>query len=162
MSGIEVLSIRPALADEIWACAELYERVARATFVWQPVGYANAHDFVRFALEEEVWLADQGGFVVGTLSLDRPASFVHSLYVDPARQGQGVGRALVAAVAATIDQPLSLKVQLPSRGARAFYRRLGFVEIEDGLDANGVGWLLLRQEVERAQPRRAGRHRTGG
>ena len=60
---------RAANGDEITACAALYERVIAAAFSWRPAGYHSAAEFLGFAAQEEVWLAEQDGAVVGLLSV---------------------------------------------------------------------------------------------
>jgi len=51
-------------------------------------------------------------------------------------------------VAATLDGPLSLKVQEPNARARAFYAREGFVCVEHGRDpGSDVAWLRLVRET---------------
>jgi ribosomal protein S18 acetylase RimI-like enzyme len=141
------LSIRRARSDEIAACAALYERVGSATFTWRPQTWFKAADFVRFAREEEaVYVAESNGQLLAILSLFRPESFVHCLYVDEPAQGLGVGTALLAYAAKEAPGPLSLKVDEPNRRALAFYKKLGFVERDSGID-DGTRWLLMKQGV---------------
>jgi ribosomal protein S18 acetylase RimI-like enzyme len=140
------LSIRRARSDEIAACAALYERVGRATFTWRPESWFRAADFLRFATEETVYLAESNGQMLGILSLYRPESFVHCLYIDMPAQGLGVGTALLAYAAREAPGQLSLKVDEPNRRAVAFYKALGFVERESG-DDHGIYWLLMKQGV---------------
>lgn len=134
---------RTAGSDEIAGCAALYERVTVAAFSWRPAGYHSAAEFLGFVTEEEVWVAEQDGVALGLLSFYRPGDFIHALYVDPAAQRRGIGRALVEAVAAA--GPVVLKVPEPATGARAFYARLGFVEDKRGAE-DGIGWRLLRRD----------------
>lgn len=140
------LSIRRARSDEIAACAALYERVGNATFTWRPKNWFKAADFLRFAKEETVYLAESNGQMLGILSLYRPERFVHCLYVDLPAQGLGVGTALLGYVAKDARGPLSLKVDEPNARALAFYKSLGFVERDSG-DDHGTRWILLRQSA---------------
>jgi len=139
-------AIRRARSDEISACAALYERVGNATFVWRPKNWFKAADFLRFAKEEAVYLAESNGQILGILSLYRPEAFVHCLYVDLPAQGLGVGTALLAHAAKEARGPLSLKVDEPNTRALAFYKQLGFIERDNGEDM-GTRWLLMRQGV---------------
>ena len=139
------VTIRRARADELKACAELYQRAGAAAFKWRPKNWFKARDFLRFAEEEEVTVAVSRGAILGILSFFRPHNFIHCLYVDPAAQGFGVGSALVKAADDFADAALSLKVDEPNAEARAFYAIHGFVETgESGLD-QGVRWLRLAQ-----------------
>ena len=137
--GLEVRGARP---DELGACADLYLRVLRTTFTWQPPERHRRDDFLRAAREEEVYVAGADGRILGVASFYRPRNFLHSLYVDD--RGRGVGKALLDHVAAVADGPLSLKVQAPNLRAQAFYDREGFVCVERGQDSD-VDWLRLMQ-----------------
>lgn len=73
----------------------------------------------------EVAVAEEAGAVVGFIALLEER--VGGLFVDPARHGQGVGRALVEA-AARRKGALTVEVYAANAAARGFYARLGFVE----------------------------------
>jgi GNAT superfamily N-acetyltransferase len=143
------LTIRTAqTAAEIADAAALYVRAGSATFTWRPFGHFQAEDFVRFAEEEEVWLAYVGEALVGLLSIFRPENFVHCLYVDPDAQRLGIGRALVAHVRRVIGAPLALKLDVPNRKAIRFYEATGWERqtgLDDqGVDASGITWARYR------------------
>ena len=137
-------TIRPARGEEIAACAALYERVGNVTFSWRPKNWFRAADFLRFAKEEAVFIAEANGQILGLLSLYRPESFVHCLYIDQAAQGLGVGTALIEHAAKEARHPLSLKVDEPNKRAMAFYESRGFKRIESGED-HGIKWALLKR-----------------
>src|SRR5690606_10630998 len=105
------LTLRLARAAEIAACADLYERVARKTFVWIAPETIRAATFVEDARHEEVRVALLDGRIVGFASLYRPERFLHSLYIDAEARGRGVGLALLNAAREAAGGPLSLKVQ---------------------------------------------------
>jgi GNAT superfamily N-acetyltransferase len=88
-----------------------------------------------------VLLAMHGGRTVGTLGVfvlpllahgGAPAALVEGVAVDPALQGQGVGRALMdAAMQIARDAgcyKLALSSNLKRDSAHAFYRRLGYTQ----------------------------------
>lgn len=136
------LTIRRARDDELEACAELYVKVLRETFTWQPPDRHKRSDFLRAAREEEVWVAEAAGRIVGLAGFFRPQNFLHSLYV--VERGRGIGKALIDHLAAVADGPLSLKVQAPNVRAQAFYAREGFACVERGQDVGSdVAWLRL-------------------
>lgn len=136
------LEIRRMRAEETSACADLYLRVLRETFTWQPPERHHREDFLRAAKEEEVYVAVEDGRLLGLAAFYRPQNFLHSLYVD-ARE-RGVGKALLDHVSAVADGPVSLKVQAPNRRAQAFYAREGFACVEQGQDfGSDVAWLRL-------------------
>lgn len=138
------MEVRRARPDEIADCAALYDRVVRETFTWLPTEGA-ADLFLAEAVEEEVYVAEIEGRIVGLASFYRPDNFLHSLYVDEAARGQGVGSALLAHVRSIADGRISLKVQKLNTGAIAFYRRHGMETGEHGdPTAPGGGWFKMR------------------
>ncbi len=140
------LEIRRALPEELEDCADLYVKVLRETFTWQPPDRHRHEDFYRAARDEEIYVAVHDDMIIGLAALYRPQSFLHSLYV--AVRGLGVGAALLEHVAAVADGPLSLKVQEPNARARAFYAREGFICVEHGRDpGSDVAWLRLVRET---------------
>lgn len=137
--GVEIRRMRPG---EVAACAELYVRVLRETFTWQPPERHQPEDFLRAARDEAVWVAVEDGRILGLAAVYPPQNFLHSLYV--AERGRGIGKALLERVSDEADGPLSLKVQAPNLRAQAFYAREGFTCVERGRDpGTDVGWLRL-------------------
>ena len=140
------MEVRRARPEELGACADLYVRVLRETFTWLPPERHRREDFLRAAVEEEVYVAAEDGRLLGVAGFYRPQNFIHSLYVDV--RGRGVGKALLDHMAAVADGPLSLKVQAPNRRAQAFYQREGFLCAEHGRDpGSDVAWLRLVRET---------------
>lgn len=133
---------------EIGDAARLYVRSGTAAFTWRPAGYFQAQDFLRFAAEEEVWLALMGEAVVGILSLFRSENFIHCLYVDPDAQRLGIGKALVAHLRKETARPLTLKLDTPNRAAIAFYEATGWRRMtgpdDFGVDEFGISWARYR------------------
>lgn len=143
------LTIRKARnAAEVEDAAQLYVRAGSAAFTWRPKGHFRADDFRLFALDEEVWLAFMSDALVGILSIYRPESFIHCLYVDPDAQGLGVGRALVDHVRKVVGGPLTLKLDVPNKKAVAFYEATGWQRLhgpdDEGADEAGVRWARYR------------------
>jgi len=140
------VEVRRARPEELGACADLYVRVLRETFTWLPPERHRREDFLRAAVEEEVYVAAEDGRLLGVAGFYRPQNFIHSLYVEV--RGRGVGKALLDHMAAVADGPLSLKVQAPNRRAQAFYEREGFLCAEHGRDpGSDVAWLRLVRET---------------
>ena len=136
------MQVRRARSDELGACADLYVRVLSETFTWLPPSRHKREDFLRAAKEEEVYVAVEGGRILGLAGFFRAQNFLHSLYVD-ARE-RGVGKALLDHILMQTNGPLSLKVQAPNLRAQAFYRREGFLCTEHGRDpGSDVAWLRL-------------------
>ena len=91
-----------------------------------------------------VFVAEAGGRVVGFLELDHrkyapgcsssPVPFIEGWYVEPAQQGRGIGRALVAAAEAharAAGYPeIASDVEIPNTGSIAAHLALGYEEVE--------------------------------
>lgn len=141
MSGA-AFHIARARHHDLDEAAALFARVATRTLHWMPEGSFTPAVFLEQARHETVWLAWAGGRIVGLAALYEPDSFLHSLYVDERRQGEGIGLALLNTVADAAHGPLSLKVEERNTGARRFYAREGFDEAETGI-TDGSRWILL-------------------
>src|SRR5262249_10262137 len=100
------VTIRRAAPAELMACAQLYEHVGNATFTWRPKGWFKAADFLDHARNEEVYIAESHGAMLGLMSFFRPSNFIHSLYIAVSAQGFGIGTALIEAAEKIADGPL--------------------------------------------------------
>ena len=84
--------------------------------------------------QQEVWVAEVGGRVVGVAALD--GDMLAQLYILPGEQGQGIGSALLAKAMARRPGGMCLYAFQRNARARGFYERRGFVAIEFG-DGSG-------------------------
>ncbi|MBY0613384.1 MAG: GNAT family N-acetyltransferase [Beijerinckiaceae bacterium] len=77
-----------------------------------------------------VFVAVENDVIVGTASLD--GTVVRTVFVAPSRQGQGIGRALMAHVErAAVEQCIDVLAVPSSVTAEAFYMKLGFISVRD-------------------------------
>lgn len=134
--------IARARHHDLAEAAALYHRVATQTLHWMAPNSFTPAVFLEQARHETVWLAWEEGRIVGLAALYEPDSFLHSLYVDSSHQGRGIGLALLNTVASAASGPLSLKVEELNAGARRFYAREGFSQVECGV-SEGSRWILL-------------------
>jgi GNAT superfamily N-acetyltransferase len=131
-TSVVVLAAGPESAREVHRLTQL----AFAEYGWltPPSGaLAETEDDVRRDLQRHHGaLARLDGSAVGALRLRAEGRqlWVRRVAVDPARQGQGIGRALMAwalswaASRGLAEVRLGVRAQLP--GNRAFYERLGY------------------------------------
>lgn len=129
------LTLRPALADEVTALADLEVRTRAAGGLPPAAGGpgAVAERLARAVVttDREVWVAatgDEGERVVGH-AVASP-TWLEDLWVDPAHQRQGVGSALLEVVCAGRPHGFGLWVYAANGAARSFYRAHGLVELE--------------------------------
>ena len=146
------LVIRPMRAEELDACAELYDRVVCDTFTWIDLSASDQRaKFREEAGEEAVYVAEDAGRILGIAALYLPDSFLHSLYIDLGIQSRGVGLALLKHIDDVAPEPILLKVQVLNFNARRFYAREGFWVAEDGGESppSNDRWLLLTRDASR-------------
>lgn len=145
-SGATDLVLRPAVADDVARLVEVY--LAAGTGQGHPTERRTREQLVDWldgrvrsvsADRHEVWVADDGDEVVGFA--DVHGDWVSLLFVHPARQRRGVGRALLELVQALRPGGFGLRVHAHNAPARAFYAALGLLELErtDG-SAYDDGW----------------------
>ena len=82
--------------------------------------------------DNEVWVAEDEGAVVGFAGL--AIGWLNHIYVDPARQGRGIGTDLLEHAKALQPRGMELWVFQRNDGARRLYERNGFrlAELTDG------------------------------
>jgi GNAT superfamily N-acetyltransferase len=97
---------------------------------WMPVLHsqdANLRHMARVLVAEEVRVAEASGVVLGFLARD--GAEVSKLFVDAPARGRGMGAALLAEAQGRCDR-LYLWTFQANTGARAFYARAGFREVQ--------------------------------
>lgn len=123
------LSVREnPLSDPSWLTPEVYAACLR------PAGTANT------------WVAEMDGTVAGFATARVAEGDLWALFVDPAHEGHGIGRALLdRAVAWLFEQGLDEVVLATGPGTRAddLYRRAGWRRGET-LDNGDVRYRLAR------------------
>jgi len=120
------MDLRLAEPRDFAACTEIYLAAARVALPWAPPEEIRADHFQDSLREEEVWVAETGGRIAGLVSIYLPERFIHSLYVDPARQGLGIGGALLDRALRRCGGHAELKCQEGNRAACRFYMERGW------------------------------------
>ena len=138
------LVIREAVPADHPACAAVFLAAYRQAFPLHPPEYYVPERYFESITGEEQWVALHGGEIIAVLSIYWPENFIHSLYVLPSRQGQGIGQRLLDAVLARAKGPCELKCDTANKRAVAFYRHLGWREVGDGTADTGP-WVRLRK-----------------
>ena len=136
-----VRAAEPADADQIQT---IFEQALRQAD-WLAPGADIDTDFKRNSSGEVVYVClSSAGQVSGFLAVYATGAFIHHLYVAQDAQRQGVGRALLAALAEVLPKPWRLKCVVANQAARQFYARTGWVETEKALGSQGE-YVVLRQ-----------------
>ena len=132
------LTLRPATDRDVPALARLYVAARQAAVPEMPEMVHTAAEtrawLGRQLGERDVWLAEQGGSIVGYVALGE--RWLDSLYVRPDLTGQGIGSVLLDLAKGLRPGGLGLWVFQSNVRAQRFYRRHGFTEVErtDGAD----------------------------
>jgi GNAT superfamily N-acetyltransferase len=124
-------AIRPARVDE-------YDEIARVWMnSWVSTGLEDASNFLLAKLRaripseiEKGWslfVADDGGAIVAMLALHLPKMYLDQLFVAPERQGQGLGRALLAFTRQQLRDEIHLRCVRENDKAWRWYEREDFV-----------------------------------
>jgi GNAT superfamily N-acetyltransferase len=129
------LVIRRATAADATVAAGIYiaaRNAANATGAIPPMAHSE-DDTRRYWREElvpkvEVWLAEDAGEVIAVMALD--GEWLDQLYVAPGRTGAGIGTALLDLAKERQPTTLRLWAFQSNAGARRFYERHGFVEVD--------------------------------
>lgn len=138
------LTIRALEPGDVEACAAIFVAARRQAFDWVDPAQFRLEDFAPATVDEDVWVAEADGRIVGFLSVYLLSDFIHHLFVAPRAQDQGVGSALIRFALDRTGRPAGLKCQTANRRARSFYEKRGWQEIERGEDQLGE-YILYRK-----------------
>jgi ribosomal protein S18 acetylase RimI-like enzyme len=138
------MRIRPALEADHAALAELFLLARRDSFTWEDAAAFKLEDFAVQTEGEVIHLAEEeeGGELLGFLSVWEPESFVHHLFIAPGHRRRGVGRALLSDLQWRMPGPFRLKCVAANEAALAFYRRLGWVATGHGSADDKVHYVM--------------------
>ena len=124
------LELRPMVAGDLEEVVAVWERSRWDAQSWleERMNHTHEENLQHFrdvvARENEVWLAVERGRVVGLLAFANDR--IEQLFVEPGRQGRGVGSALLKKAKALAPGGLALFTHQRNERARAFYERRGF------------------------------------
>ncbi|MFH8135055.1 N-acetyltransferase family protein [Pantoea osteomyelitidis] len=126
----------------------------RANWHWLDGNHWQLEDFDSVILGETVLVAEKAGHRVGFAGLLENDNFLHSLYIDPDWQGQGIGSALLEKVQQRFTGTGALKCLLKNTAAQAFYEKHGWQRVAQGESEQGE-YLLMHFPL--AQRRTSGK-----
>lgn len=130
--------IRPATAADASAISQVIIQSLRQSNaldyppdIIEQVEKSFSTESIRTLLtQRQVFVAMIDSHIVATASLDRDV--VRSVFVDPAQQGRGLGRQLMATIESIAAEAKIEVLRVPSSiTAEAFYFKLGFRKVRD-------------------------------
>ena len=123
--------------QELETTVAVWERARWQSLPWLEERMGHSHEdnlgFFRdrVALENEVWLAVEGDLIVGLLAVQ--PGLLDRLYVEPGRQRQGIGSALLDKARSLLPDGFELYTHQRNQGARAFYEGRGLRAVAFGV-----------------------------
>lgn len=138
-----VISLRRAMPQDIDQLIRIRGAV-QENRLRDPASVTRA-DYDWFVAHRRVWLAESGGQVAGFAAGDARDGTIWALFVDPAQEGAGLGRKLLAQVCDDLRADGHAVLRLttdPGTRAARLYLRLGWEE--QGLLPDGEMAFLLR------------------
>ena len=131
MAGEDPLMFREATGSDAPALARLHRASRARAMPWLPVLHTPDEDLAFFRdsvlPDQTVLVAEVSGQVVGFAAY--ADGWLNHLYMAPDHSGSGIGSRLLSRVQAA-SSILQLWAFQNNHGARAFYARHGFQEIE--------------------------------
>nr|WP_024965067.1 GNAT family N-acetyltransferase [Pantoea sp. IMH] len=136
------MNIRPFTEADRPFLRTLFLASRRANWHWLDGSEWQLEDFDEVTLGERILVAEADGHRTGFAAVLPNDNFLHSLFVDPAWQGRGVGTALLDAVQQNFTSSGALKCMKANTAAVKFYQKHGWQVISDGESEHGEYWLM--------------------
>jgi len=134
-----ILAYAPQHTGPLW---QLYLEARQTAFTWQAPNRFGLLDFDHAIEGERLLVAMHQETPIGFIAWWPPNNFVHSLFIAPSWQGQGVGRTLLRAGLAQMARPATLKCLQANQPALRFYITQGWTITGTGEDPDGAYYLL--------------------
>jgi GNAT superfamily N-acetyltransferase len=126
------MTLRPLRSDDLDAISRIHVAACRVAYRFMNWDYsvAEVREWYSGKVEEWDWVrvAELSGGVAGYIAMK--GGHIDQFFVDPPRQGRGVGSVLFATALDRGLRPLTLDVFEANLPARRFYEKRGFKERE--------------------------------
>ena len=123
--------LRRALPNDVDAIVEIFTSSRTEAMPWLPVLHTHEEHLEHFGrriAEQEVWVAEADGRVVGFASIGD--GWLDDLYIAPGHQRRGIGDALFARAKESLPGGFRWWVFQWNERARGFYEARGGVAVE--------------------------------
>jgi ribosomal protein S18 acetylase RimI-like enzyme len=124
-----MIYIRKPTANDIEALEHLFQCTRQSTFTARSSEAFRLGDYVESTRDDDVWVAEDNGAIVGFVSVYHDDNFIHNLFVHPAHQGKGIGKTLLRIAEQNLGRPMTLKAALENPRSFTFYERYGWHQV---------------------------------
>ncbi|MCF2447221.1 GNAT family N-acetyltransferase [Dyadobacter sp. CY345] len=121
---------------------EVFLESRKLAFPWKDPKEFRLNHFDEVIKDEKVLVALHDDIPIGFIAWWPPASFIHSLFIDPNFVGRGIGKLLLEGCMEQISLPASLKCLKANEAALRFYKKHSWVIEDSGLSPDGDYFLL--------------------
>ena len=128
--------------EDLPRLCQLFNQVRAANASFSGKDYSPS-EFIKAIDGEVILVARDKDDIAGFAAVWAPDNFLHHLYIAPAQQGRGLGRALLERCTQDFGLPLSLKCVKANTHACRFYERFGFRAVAEGDSPDGT-YILYR------------------
>ncbi len=131
-----MITLRKAHPKDTEALETLFQLTLRHTFPLRPAEEFKIGDYLTSTADDEVWVAEKNGILVGFVAIYPRDNFIHKLFVHPDHHRKGVGSALLDFAEQQLDKPMTLKVAMNNPRAFAFYEKMGWYQVSTHNDVD--------------------------
>ncbi|WP_239255057.1 GNAT family N-acetyltransferase [Listeria ilorinensis] len=137
--------IREATLDDFPKLREIFAESRKKHFFWLDRSQIVLEDFDRLTRDERIWLyQDKNAEPLGFISVYEPDNFIHLLFIASSQQGKGIAKELLQFLVAKEAVDYTLKCVAKNEAALAFYQKMNFEVIGEGIDRlEGKYYTLL-------------------
>lgn len=131
-----IILFRKPNIEDIEALEHLFQFTRKHTFTLRSSTEFKVGDYVESTREDEVWIAEERGVVIGFVSIYVPDNFIHHLFVHPNHQGKGIGTNLLQLAEQNLRRPMTLKVAMDNPKSWSFYEKYDWKRVSKHEDAD--------------------------
>ena len=122
-------AIRKPKPEDTPQLEALFQLTRQKTFKSHPQDEFQIGDYAKSVQEDEIWVAEENGDVIGFVSTYPADNFVHNLFVHPDYQGCSIGSRLLQIAETSLSRPMALKVAMDNLDVCGFYESRGWLQV---------------------------------